>query len=86
MEKRANYKETGLWIIKDHDGLYLCTKKPFKNYYGEHEDAFTWCCEGDFMKVDVSRYGLFSDMKYSSDPQRIEIVPEYVLKQDTVAE
>jgi len=82
MEKRINSKEEGLWVVRDYDGLYLCTRKPYKNFYGEHEDAFTWSCEGDFMKINVSPYSDFSDMTHSDEPKRVEIVPEYMLKRD----
>ena len=82
MEKKINSKEAGLWVVRDYDGLYLCTRKPYKNFYGEHEDAFTWSCEGDFMKISVSPYSNFSDMTYSDEPKRVEIVPEHMLKGD----
>lgn len=76
MEKIEIYKETELWVIRDHDGLYLCTKKPFKNYYGEHEDDFKWYCDGgDFMKINVSPDNQFSDIEYSDEPHCAEIVP-----------
>ena len=56
--------------------------KTLQKFLREHEDAFTWSCEGDFMKINVSPYNVFSDMIYSDEPKRVEIVPEHMLKRD----
>lgn len=43
MEKRMNWKEKGMWVIRDFDGiLYICNRKPYKNYHDEFD--FGWAC------------------------------------------
>lgn len=74
MEKRKNYKNEGLWVVKDHDGLYLCNHKPWKNFHDEND--FVWSCEGDFIKINVPPSHCLSDMDYSHDPVKVYITTE----------
>ena len=87
MEKRTNWKDVGLWVIRDVDGLYLCNRKPYKDYHDEGD--FVWGCEGDFIKIDnLSNYfqqkgsklsytSIFSSLRYEDEPVKVNIIPEH---------
>lgn len=83
MEKRMNWKETGLWVIRDFDDvLYLCNRKPFKNYHDEAD--FVWSCEGDFIKLTDSRsFRHFSELKYTDDPVEVYLEDPYQVDEST---
>ena len=80
MEKRKNIKEEGMWVVRDHDGLYICNRKPFKNYHDEMD--FVWSCEGDFIKLKLDRmsYNYFSDVEYEDEPINVSIIPTSEMK------
>lgn len=71
MEKRMNCTENGLWVIRDFDDiLYLCNRKPYKNYHDECD--FIWSCEGDFIKLTDSRsFRYFENLKYTDEPVNV---------------
>ena len=76
MEKKVNWKEIGLWIVKDYDGYYLCNRKPYKNYHDMND--FVWGCEGDFIKIDNLEnhdMNFLNNMNYADDPIKVIIVP-----------
>jgi hypothetical protein len=70
MEKRMNWKERGMWVIRDFDGLlYICNRKPYKNYHDEMD--FVWSCEGDFMRLESKN---FDDLKPENDPVQVDVI------------
>jgi len=70
MEKRMNWKEKGMWVIRDFDGfLYICNRKPYKNYHDEMD--FGWSCEGDFIRLDSKN---FDDLKPQDDPVEVDVI------------
>jgi len=91
MEKRVNSKEVGLWVVRDVDGLYLCNRKPYKDFHDEMD--FVWGCEGDFIKIDnidnyfqqkyskVSYSSIFSSLKYEDEPVKVDILPQHFNEQ-----
>ena len=81
MEKRMNWKESGLWVIRDIDDiLYLCNRKPYKNFHNEGD--FVWSREGDFIKLTDSRsLRDFKNLKYTDDPVQAFLDDPYQIKE-----
>ena len=69
MEKCVNWKEQGMWVVRDTDGLYICNRKPYKNFHDEHD--FVWSCEGDFIKLVSNN---FNDLKFDDEPVQVDII------------
>lgn len=70
MEKRMNWKECGMWVIRDFDGfLYICNRKPYKNYHDECD--FVWGCEGDFIRLESKN---FSELKPQDEPVEVDVI------------
>ena len=69
-----------MWVVRDHYGLYICNRKPFKNYHDEMD--FVWSCEGDFIKLKLDRmsYNYFSDVEYEDEPINVSIIPTSDMK------
>lgn len=80
MEKRMNWKESGLWVIRDiDDTLYICNRKPYKNFHDECD--FVWSCEGDFIKlIDSHSFRDFKNLKYTDDPVQVYLEDHYQIK------
>ena len=81
MEKGMNWKENGLWVIRDFDNiLYLCNRKPYKNFHDEGD--FVWGCEGDFIKLtDPRSFRHFENLKYTDNPVEVFLEDPYQIKE-----
>lgn len=77
MERRMNRIENCLWVIRDFDNtLYLCNRKPYKNYHDECD--FVWSCEGDFFKLtDSHSFRHFENLKYTDEPVKVYLDEPY---------
>ena len=82
---KSKFNKPGMWVVRDQDGfLYICNSKPWKNFYSEHPEAFTWECEGDFMRLYLPHWSTnFANLKLTDNP--VEANVDYFHKKKETA-